>query len=94
MTDVALEIHLSRPLLDLGISREDIQQRIQEWLVLSLFTDERISSGKAARLLGVSRLDFLAVLRRRGIAYLDYSRDEWAEEVETAHSLRLAQAGL
>ncbi|MCX6029728.1 MAG: UPF0175 family protein [Chloroflexi bacterium] len=93
MTDVALEIHLSRPLLDLGISREDIQQRIQEWLVLSLFTDERISSGKAARLLGVSRLDFLALLRRRGIAYLDYSQDEWAEEVEIARSLRLAQTG-
>ncbi len=93
MTDVALEIHLSRPLLDLGISREDIQQRIQEWLVLSLFTDERISSGKAARLLGVSRLDFLALLRRRGISYLDYSGDEWAEEVEAARGLRLAQAG-
>jgi predicted HTH domain antitoxin len=93
MTDVAMEIHISKPLLDLGISREDIQQRIQEWLVLSLFTDERISSGKAARLLSMSRFDFLTLLRRRGIAYLDYSRDEWAEEVETARSLRLAQAG-
>lgn len=93
MTDVALEIRLSRPLLDLGISREDIQQRIQEWLVLSLFTEQRISSGKAARLLGMSRLDFLALLRKRGIAYLDYSQDEWAEEVETAHGLQLIQAG-
>jgi predicted HTH domain antitoxin len=93
MSDIALEIHLSRPLLDLGISREDVQQRIQEWLVLSLFTDERISSGRAARLLGMSRMDFLALLHRRGIAYLDYSPDEWCEEVETARSLPRVHAG-
>jgi len=91
MSDVTFEIHLPQPLLNLGLDREDIQQRVKEWLVLSLFTESRISSGKAASLLAINRLDFLALLRRRGIAYLDYSEDEWAEEVETARGLNPAE---
>jgi predicted HTH domain antitoxin len=66
--------------LQLGLNREEVQRRVTEWLVLSLFTEERISSGKAARLLNLSRIDFLALLRQRGIAYIDYSEDELADE--------------
>ena len=58
-----------------------------EWLVFSLFKDERVSSGRAARLLGITRLEFLDLLRRRGIAYLDYSPDEIAEELEAVQRL-------
>ncbi len=58
-----------------------------EWLVLSLFTEERISSGKAARLLNISRIEFLALLRVRGIAFIDYTDDELAEEFEAVEAL-------
>lgn len=87
MSETTLEIRVPTPLLQLGIPREDVQRRVVEWLVLSLFTEGRISSGKAARLLEISRIDFLALLRARGIAYLDYSQDELAEEIAAAGSL-------
>ncbi len=58
-----------------------------EWLVLSLFTEERVSSGKAARLLNISRIVFLALLRKRGIAYVDYSEEELAEEFAAVNKL-------
>lgn len=80
MSETTLEIRIPAPLLQLGIDREEVQNRVTEWLVLSLFTEECISSGKAARLLNVSRIDFLALLRKRGIAYVDYSEDELADE--------------
>ncbi len=73
MTETSFEIHVPAPLLQLGLDREDVQRRVIEWLVFSLFTEERISSGKAARLLHLSRVEFLDLLRARGIAYLDYS---------------------
>jgi predicted HTH domain antitoxin len=60
---------------------------VAEWLVLSLFTEERISSGKAARLLNISRIEFLALLRVRGIAFIDYTDDELAEEFEAVEAL-------
>jgi predicted HTH domain antitoxin len=87
MSETIVEIRVPAPLLQLGINREEVQHRVTEWLVLSLFTEERISSGKAARLLNLSRIDFLALLRKRGIAYLDYSEDELAEEFAAVEQL-------
>ena len=80
MTSTILEIQLPAPLLRLGISREEISNRVAEWLVLSLFVEGRISSGKAGQLLGISRIEFLALLRKYGIAYVDYTEDELADE--------------
>ena len=80
MQDTTIELRIPKSLLQLGVNPTDIQQRVSEWLVLSLFTDDRISSGKAARLLDMSRVDFLALLQKRGIAYINYSEEELAEE--------------
>jgi predicted HTH domain antitoxin len=41
----------------------------------------RISSVKAARLLNISRVEFLNLLRARGIAYVNFTPDELAEEL-------------
>jgi predicted HTH domain antitoxin len=87
MSETIVEVSLPTTLLQLGIDRATVQQRVTEWLVLSLFTEERISSGKAAQLLGISRLDFLALLRQRGIAYVDYDADELAEEFAAVEKL-------
>lgn len=87
MTYTTLQIQVPAPVLNLGISREDASQRVTEWLVLSLFTDGHISSGKAGKLLGISRIEFLALLRKRGIAYLNYSEDELAEEWQAVANL-------
>jgi predicted HTH domain antitoxin len=87
MSNTVIEIKIPSPLLRYGIDREEAQRRATEWLVLSLFTEERISSGKAARLLNISRIEFLALLRARGIAYVDYSKDELDEEIAAANAL-------
>jgi predicted HTH domain antitoxin len=87
MTYTTLQVEIPSPLLRLGISREEVSQHVTEWLALSLFTDGHISSGKAAKLLGISRIEFLALLRKRGIAYLNYSEDELAEEWQAVANL-------
>jgi len=87
MSDTSFEIHVPTPLLQLGLNREDVQRRVTEWLVLSLFTEERISSGKAGRLLHLSRVEFLDLLRSRGVSYLDYSADDLNDEFEAATRL-------
>lgn len=87
MADIVVEVRIPAPLLQLGLDREEVQRRVAEWLVLSLFTEDRISSGKAARLLKMSRIDFLALLRQRGIAYLDFSEDELVDEFAAVEKL-------
>ena len=73
MAEVTFEVKLPPDLLRFGYDQARIQDSVKEWLVLSLFTDSVISSGKAAELLGISRVEFLALLRKRGIAYIDSS---------------------
>ena len=87
MTEKTLEIRIPASLLQFGLGQEEIQRRVNEWLVLSMFTEERISSGKAARLLDISRVEFLALLRERGIAYIDYTREELEEEFAAVEAL-------
>ena len=91
MTDTSFEIQVPAPLLKFGLGREDVQRRVKEWLVFSLFTEERISSGKAARLLQLSRVEFLDLLRARGVAYLDYAQEDIDDELDS--SARLSQSG-
>jgi predicted HTH domain antitoxin len=87
MSETIVEVRVPVSLLQLGIDREEVQRRVTEWLVLSLFIEEHISSGKAARLLNMSRIDFLALLRARGIAFVDYSEDELADEFAAVAAL-------
>ena len=89
MHEATIEVRIPGELLQFGFHPQAIQQHLVEWLVLSLFKDERISSGKAAKLLGITRMEFLELLRRRGIAYLDYSPDEIAEELEAVQRLTI-----
>ncbi len=89
MSETVIGLRIPTHLLRFGLGREEVQRRATEWLVLSLFTDGRVSSGKAARLLDISRVDFLALLRQRGIAYVDYSEDELAEEFAAVEKLTL-----
>jgi len=92
MTEVTFEVTVPPALVQFGFSRDHVQRNVNEWLVLSLFTDNHISSGKAARLLDISRIDFLALLRKRGIAYIDYSQQELAEEFDAVKTLKIEKS--
>lgn len=91
MAETTFEVRIPSAILQFGLDQSEVQRRINEWLVLSLFTDEHISSGKAARLLGISRIDFLALLRKRGIAYVNYTPDELVEELAAVNTLKDAR---
>jgi predicted HTH domain antitoxin len=53
----------------------------REYIILGLFQEDRISGGKAAELLGLTRLGFIALLARKGIPCFRLTPDEWANEV-------------
>lgn len=87
MAETAFEVRVPT-VLQFGIDQGEIQRRLNEWLVLSLFTDGQISSGKAAQLLGITRVEFLALLRTRGIAYINYTPEELADEFSAVDHLK------
>ena len=88
MPGVTIEVTLPESLLFYGLDQQRIQREVEKWLVLTLFREGKVSSGKAlyrvqygaARLLGISRRDFLELLDAEGMAYLDYSTQELEAE--------------
>jgi predicted HTH domain antitoxin len=67
-------------------------QACQTFVLCRKQAEGRISSGKAARLLNLSRVEFLALLRARGIAYINYTPDELAEEFAAVEALEVKTA--
>ncbi len=89
MSETAFQVRIPTSLLQYGFDENEIQRRLVEWMVLSLFTEGHVSSGKAARLLNITRVDFLALLRARGIAYLNYTAEELKEEFDAVEKLEV-----
>ena len=87
MAQTSFSVNIPGNLINLGIDQDEIQRRISEWLVFSLFSEGKISSGKAGKLLGISRLEFIKLLKTRGISFVNYTKDEIQEELEAVKKL-------
>jgi predicted HTH domain antitoxin len=57
-----------------------IQEAAREMIVLELYRRGTVSSGKAAELLGMPRLEFIRHASRLGIPHIDMTPDEWEAE--------------
>lgn len=82
-----LKIELEFPsdlFIALNVPKEQIETKVKEWMVLQLFRDSQISSGKAAQILGITKGAFIDMLHHSNIPYLDWSANELAQEVTAA----------
>jgi predicted HTH domain antitoxin len=77
-TNLDLGEELGALLAKLG---QPVEQAAREMIVLELYRRSHISSGKAAALLGVSRLDFIQRASELGIPYFRFTDDEWQAEI-------------
>ena len=88
MSNITINLQLPRDILGtLNIPESQLSSQILELLALELFRQERISSGKAAELLGVSKWDFVQLLAQHRIPYFTQSEDELEAEVAIAEQL-------
>jgi predicted HTH domain antitoxin len=94
METMVLEVTMSRELFSmLGFSRTEAEEAVKEFSVLGLYLEHRISSGKAAELMGIRKPEFARLLARRGIPYFDYTPEELAEEFHTVDEWKRDRAG-
>ena len=77
-THLDLGEELSALVAELG---QPVERAAREMIVLELYRRSLISSGKAATLLGISRLDFIQRASELGIPYFRFTEDEWQAEV-------------
>lgn len=77
-TNLDLGEELGALLAKLG---QPVEQAARELIVFELYRRNVISSGKAAALLGIPRLDFIHRASELGIPYFRFTEDEWQSEV-------------
>ncbi|HEV2202135.1 MAG TPA: UPF0175 family protein [Bryobacteraceae bacterium] len=77
---IEVEIPISEEALD-----ENAKNRLRydalEAAVLRLFEERRISSAEAAGDLGLTRIQFIELSRRRGIPHHDYTKGNLADDL-------------
>ncbi len=78
---VTLQITFPKDLLTFLGTQLQAEETAREFIILGLYQENRISGGKAAELLGLTRRGFISLLARKGIDYFRLTPDEWIEEV-------------
>ena len=77
----SVKIEIEEPLAALlHQTNQPVQQAGREMIVLELYRRGTISSGKAAELLGMPRIDFIKHASRLGIPFCDMTDAEWEAE--------------
>ncbi len=88
MSTLTVNLKIPRDLLGaLDVPEAQLEAQILELVALELFRQERISTGKGAELLRISKWEFIQLLTQHDIPYFTESADELAAEVATAQSL-------
>lgn len=88
MSTVTVTLSLPRDLLGtLEVPETQLEPRLRELIALELFREGRISSGKGAELLGISKWEFVQLLARHHINYFTESPEELTADVEIVERL-------
>jgi predicted HTH domain antitoxin len=83
---VALD--LPRDLLGaLDVPPAQLEARLRELIALELFREGRISSGKGAELLGISKIRFIQLLGHHRLDYFTQTPEELTSDVTAAEEL-------
>ena len=82
MSTITLSLNLPQELIPILEANEaELEGRILELIVLELVRQQRISTGKAAELLGISKWEFVQLLGQNNIPYFTESSKELVAEV-------------
>jgi predicted HTH domain antitoxin len=69
----------------LKLQRKDFEKEMKTSSLVKLFELGKVSSGTAARVLGISRLDFLDLLERYKVSVFGpYDLDDLSDDIENA----------
>ena len=83
-----VQVELDQDLVDLLEElHRPVKQAARELIVLELYRQGEISSGKAAELLGLGRGQFIQQASERGIPYFQLDGDELQRELDASKKL-------
>ena len=83
-----VQVELDQDLVDLLEElKRPVKQAARELIVLELYRQGEISSGKAAQLLGLGREQFIRQASEQGIPYFQLQGEELQREIDASKKL-------
>lgn len=80
---VRVQLDVPRDLVRiLDATESELGPRLMELVVIELFREDQISSGKAANVLGLSKESFIQLLGRRGVPYFTETQEELERQTD------------
>jgi predicted HTH domain antitoxin len=64
--------------------RKDVPSKVLEYLILELYRLGELSSGKAAKHLGMERFEFVRFASRRGIPFFEMDKEDLSQDFRQA----------
>jgi len=91
MDTITMTLKVPRDLaVALNVSLPQLPAHMQELIAVELFREGKISAGKGAEILGISKFAFVQLLARRGVSYFTESPEELVADVAEAAALLAA----
>ena len=88
MHTVSVSIDLPSDLLGtLDVPRASVERQLRELIAFELVREGRISTGKGADLLKMTKQEFVQLLATRGIDYFTETPDELTDQATALHTL-------
>ena len=76
---LAFELELPDGVVD-PIAEAELVRSLKEQTVLKLYAEQRITTGEAAEMLGLTRIEILDLLRRSGVGFsVDLDEEDFAQ---------------
>jgi predicted HTH domain antitoxin len=82
---MAKRVHLDVELPDelfAELRKEEIETKVKEALVMELLRDHRLSQGKAAEILGISRYELIDLMTNHRVPVIDLDTEELKNELQ------------
>ena len=75
-----LRIELPEEIVEL-FGEEELEASLKKWAVLELVRADKLSSGKAAEILGVTRWEFMELMSSHDVPMADFPEEELERQV-------------
>ena len=88
MKSIKIEIEMPEEILKfIDYKNESYYRKAKEILMYQLIKENKISYGKAAELMGMSKIEYIEDLSEMGIPYFDMDISEVSQDIKTLDKL-------
>lgn len=85
----SISINVPEKMIEFTKNQNESEELIRNAMILFPYIrNETISYGKAAQILGIHKLDLIAIYSTLGIAYIDQTKEELENDIEVLKTLR------